>query len=573
VILTSITTSGHYKTVIGYATAVHTMVLNDPYGDKNRGYMNYYGKRVFYDWPGYSNGFANVKAVACFVYSRQKSPPAPTTGTLKGTVYKAPTTTAYISGATVTAGGKTATTNASGAFSLTLPAGTYSVVVKASGYQDGKASKAVTAGGTASVAIGLYPAVVTGNLKGVVYEYDPANPTDKTKRLTTAQVSIDGGAFQAVRASDAYFTFATAPGPHTVKAKLTGYTDNTSTATVTANTDIWASVGLSKTSTQAPPKLHLVTPEDGEWLDDTAVDVSGTVENSGGVSEVQVKAGTQTFQGPLANGSFSVPVTVGVGETALVITASNTAGSDSVTIKVNFKTGLCGIVTGAAGPLAGASVGLLSLEDACGAPVATATTGPDGRWCLDAAEGSYQVRIVASGHVTAVENIAVNATSRDTLETTLLEGTDPAPSITLVTPVPGADGKAHVTEPTVTLSWRTTGLAPKETRVNGQVVEPAEGSQEGDTIQLVAGLPVAEGETTFVVEVTGQCGESASATVVVVRESTAAPDGGTPGPDGGTKGSDANGGCGCGSAGATAPLAAALVALAAIARRRRAAGR
>lgn len=576
VILTTITSSGHYKTVIGYATAQHTMVLNDPYGNKNQGYMNYNGKRVFYDWPGYSNGFANVNSVACFVYSRAKSTPAPTTGTLKGTVYKAPTTTAYISGATVTAGGKSATTNASGAFSLTLGAGTYDVVVKASGYQDGKVSKAVTAGGTATVAVGLYPAVVTGDFKGVVYEVNPADPADKTKRLTSAQVSLDGGAFKAVRATDAYFLFTTAPGPHTVKAKLTGYNDNTSSATVTGGTEIWASVGLSKTSTLAAPKLHLVSPDEGEWLDDTTFAVTGTVENAGGVSEVQVTAAGKTFKGPVANAAFAVEVTVPAGKTALEVKASNAAGSDTQTRTVNFKTGLCGIVSDEAGPVAGASAALLPVEDACGLPVATATTGADGRYCLDAADGSYSLKVVAAGHLTALDSVEVSATARETTETALTEGSDAAPSLELVGPAPGEDGKAHVSDPTVTLTWRTNGIAPVETKVNGQVVTPTDGDQEGDTVQVVAGLPLVPGENTFVIEVSGQCGAKASAAVTVVREDGPASgaDAGVPvsGADGGKTppGGEVQGGCGgCASgAGALAPLAAALLALVALGRRR-----
>jgi hypothetical protein len=575
VILTSITTSGHYKVIIGYATAQHTMVLNDPYGDKNRGYMNYYGKRVFYDWPGYSNGFANVKAVACFVYSRAKAAPPPTTGTLKGTVYKAPTTTAYVSGATVTAGGKSATTNASGAFSLTLPVGTYGIVVKAAGYQDGKASKAVTAGGTATVAVGLYPAVVTGDLKGAVYEANPANPADKTKRLTSAEVSLDGGAFKAVRATDAYFVFNTTPGPHTVKARLAGYNDNTSSATVTANTEIWASVGLSKTATQTAPKLHLVSPENDAWLDDSTFDVTGTLENAGGVAEVQVTAAGKVFKGPVANASFSVEVTVPVGKTVLEVKATNTAGSDTQSVSVNFKTGLCGIASNSAGPLAGASAALLPVDDACGLPLATATTGADGRYCLDAAEGSYFLKLMASGHLTALDSVVVNATARETVETTLLEGIDAAPSIELVSPAVGEDGKAHVSEPTVTLTWRTSGIAPVETKINGEVVVPTEGDKEGDTVQVVAGLPLQVGENAFDLQVAGQCGTSASASIVVVREDSpvTGPDAGVPVPGGDagkSPGAEVQGGCGgCTSGtGIMVPFAAALLALVAFSRRR-----
>lgn len=70
VVLTSLTSSGHYIACIGYFKAQHTLVFNDPYGNKNSGYMNYSGTRVFYDWPGYNNGYSNLNTVHCFIYAR-----------------------------------------------------------------------------------------------------------------------------------------------------------------------------------------------------------------------------------------------------------------------------------------------------------------------------------------------------------------------------------------------------------------------------------------------------------------------------------------------------------------------
>lgn len=55
-----LTTSGHIVLVHGVGAEQHTLVVNDPYGDKNKpGYPNYYGKNASYDWPGYNNGFKN----------------------------------------------------------------------------------------------------------------------------------------------------------------------------------------------------------------------------------------------------------------------------------------------------------------------------------------------------------------------------------------------------------------------------------------------------------------------------------------------------------------------------------
>ncbi|NOZ62234.1 MAG: T9SS type A sorting domain-containing protein, partial [Calditrichaeota bacterium] len=71
VILNSLTTAGHYILGVGEIAAQHAVKVNDPYGNKNQGYMNYNGKNVTYDWPGYSNGHANLNIVHCFIYMRQ----------------------------------------------------------------------------------------------------------------------------------------------------------------------------------------------------------------------------------------------------------------------------------------------------------------------------------------------------------------------------------------------------------------------------------------------------------------------------------------------------------------------
>jgi hypothetical protein len=72
VVLSSITSSGHYMTAAGYKKNMHTALFKDPYGDKNKGYPNYNGKWAYYDWPGYNNGYSNLKTVHCFIYSRAK---------------------------------------------------------------------------------------------------------------------------------------------------------------------------------------------------------------------------------------------------------------------------------------------------------------------------------------------------------------------------------------------------------------------------------------------------------------------------------------------------------------------
>ncbi|HBF87013.1 MAG TPA: hypothetical protein DDX39_00115 [Bacteroidales bacterium] len=56
-----LTSSGHLTLAIGYFQDQHTLVFNDPYGNKNTpGYPSYDGQDSYYDWPGYSNGYQNL---------------------------------------------------------------------------------------------------------------------------------------------------------------------------------------------------------------------------------------------------------------------------------------------------------------------------------------------------------------------------------------------------------------------------------------------------------------------------------------------------------------------------------
>ena len=71
VILTSLTSAGHYILGIGYFTSQHTVVVNDPYGNKNTpGYPSYDGAGAKYDWPGYNNGYKNLNTVHCLIYAQ-----------------------------------------------------------------------------------------------------------------------------------------------------------------------------------------------------------------------------------------------------------------------------------------------------------------------------------------------------------------------------------------------------------------------------------------------------------------------------------------------------------------------
>lgn len=56
-----ITSAGHLTLAIGYVHNQHTVIFNDPYGDKNTpNYPSYDGEDAYYDWPGYNNGYQNL---------------------------------------------------------------------------------------------------------------------------------------------------------------------------------------------------------------------------------------------------------------------------------------------------------------------------------------------------------------------------------------------------------------------------------------------------------------------------------------------------------------------------------
>jgi len=74
VLLNSLTSSGHYISVIGYKNDAKSVIVNDPYGNKNNGYANFYGQRSVYDWPGYDYNNENLNTVHCYIYFRGTVP-------------------------------------------------------------------------------------------------------------------------------------------------------------------------------------------------------------------------------------------------------------------------------------------------------------------------------------------------------------------------------------------------------------------------------------------------------------------------------------------------------------------
>jgi len=63
-ICNTLSTAGHLTLAIGYVSGYHTLIFNDPYGNKNNtSWPNWYGQNAHYDWPGYNNGNQNLNTM------------------------------------------------------------------------------------------------------------------------------------------------------------------------------------------------------------------------------------------------------------------------------------------------------------------------------------------------------------------------------------------------------------------------------------------------------------------------------------------------------------------------------
>lgn len=70
-----LSTAGHLTLTVGYVNGQHTLIFNDPYGDKNDGsWPNYNGQDAYYDWPGYNNGYENLNTIAWTVTAESSQP-------------------------------------------------------------------------------------------------------------------------------------------------------------------------------------------------------------------------------------------------------------------------------------------------------------------------------------------------------------------------------------------------------------------------------------------------------------------------------------------------------------------
>lgn len=180
----------------------------------------------------------------------------PTTGTLQGTVTDA-STSAALSGATVTiAGGASTTTNGSGFYQFTNVApGTYSVTASATGHNSNTANGvSVTSGNTTTQNFALTASgPTTGTLQGTVTD------ASTSAAINGATVAIVGGASTTTNSSGFYQFTNVTPGTYNVTAAKTGYNTGTNSGvSVTAGNTTTSNFALTQVT--GPANTGLLNP-------------------------------------------------------------------------------------------------------------------------------------------------------------------------------------------------------------------------------------------------------------------------------------------------------------------------
>ncbi|MFO0567685.1 MAG: N-acetylmuramoyl-L-alanine amidase [Polyangiaceae bacterium] len=117
----------------------------------------------------------------------------------------------------------------------------------------------------------------TAHVVGVVWDLSTgSSPSVSTaKRITSAKISVDGGAPVAVRVTDAYFELDLPAGSHEIAASATGFVTAKKSVTAPENVSTWASIGLAPMAA-APPSSSFGSFQNS-W---TCPGTAGTYKNA-----------------------------------------------------------------------------------------------------------------------------------------------------------------------------------------------------------------------------------------------------------------------------------------------------
>jgi MYXO-CTERM domain-containing protein len=355
VVLSSITTAGHYTVATGYYTDQHSIVFNDPYGNKNNGYMNYDGAGAAYDWPGYNNGLSSLNTVHCFIWSR-----APAPGGIGGTVTDAASGLPVAGAAVSLSTGAQAATGADGTYAFDgLFPRDYTVTASAPCHGDATATATVATGTTATADLSLTDDGSCGAITGVVTDASTDLP------LAGATVSLEGGPALETGADGAYSFEHLAPGDYTVTATAECHVAATAPAAVAAGapTTVDLSLATDASCDTTGAITGVVTDADtGAPLEGVAVtldgDATATTDAAGRYDFADVAAGAHAVTARAeCFTDADADVTVTAGATA---TADLALLPIADCVPAQHLAGACGCVVGARGGPAGA-VALVAL--------------------------------------------------------------------------------------------------------------------------------------------------------------------------------------------------------------------
>lgn len=439
-----------------------------------------------------------------------------TTGKLTGAIYHSGNTANRVSGAVVTVNGQSQTTGTDGLYEFNLNPGTYTVSVSKTGYTSASLSRSVTAGTTTWGSMEINQTTATGSLKGKIYVYNSANPSDMTQAISGATVTCNGQT--VTTGGDGMYAFTLPPGTYTVNVSAANYQSNNVSRTVVSGGTVWGSVGLSGTSMpdQQAPQIAVSFPQDGASMDIAHITLTGSAsDNAGAVATVNVKLNGGAAQSvAVASGAFSEQLKLSPGSNTIEISAADAAGNTgTATATVTFNAGVSGFVYQSGDESARVSEATVSLVDPSnGAIAATATTGVDGSFSLtvDKAGTDYTLTVRRPGFLSTAETLTVPDDARMTVKLPLVEGNDAAPTDVAIELTSPKDGDTVDTE-TVTLYGVVKGVAVVSVTVNGKGADLFDGG--GWTTQLNLEL----GENTLDIVALGINGEVFPAKMKLTR--------------------------------------------------------
>lgn len=440
--------------------------------------------------------------------------PTQTTGVLIGVIYTGGNSANRVAGATVKVGSTTVTSDASGVYQFSLAPGSYTATVTKSGYGSASVTRTVTAGAQVWGSMEINPTQATGTLRGVVFKYNAANPTNMDERISGATVKV--GSNTVTSAADGSWLFTLAPGTYTVSVTKSGYAANQVTRDVVAGQTTWGSVGLSPTQTAdtQAPQVAITFPANDSTLDIGMVELRGTAsDDRGAVAKVQVSLNAgAAVDVPVTAGAFKVDMLLSPGRNTVKVTAKDAAGNTGAAQSTaTFAAGVSGVVRDAESEAAIAGATVTLLEPGSATEVASAVTDADGRYFVGVmtVPADYLLVVKARGHVTSSETLTAPDDQQLEHDVLLVAGDDVQGEmgVAFVEPLDGAT----VTTDTVTVYGTVQGFDATQVLVNGVRAELLGAGGFSATV------PLAEGDNLIEAVATGVSGQQLSARMTVKR--------------------------------------------------------